>query len=107
LRRALPGFQDLGAVAAAARVSRSLREGGARGVPTGPRPATRENPAGLTPRQVEVLRLVAEGLRNADIAARLFVSERTVDHHVSSILGKLRVKTRGQASAEAARLGLL
>ena len=107
LRRALAGFQELGAVAAATLVSRSLRELGARDVPTGPRAATRENPAGLTPREVEVLGLVAEGLRNADIAAQLFVSERTVGHHVSSILGKLGVKTRGQASAEAARLCLL
>ena len=107
LRRALAVFQELGAVAAATLVSRGLRELGARDIPTGPRAATRENPAGLTPREVEVLGLVAEGLRNAEIAAQLFVSERTVGHHVSSILGKLGVKTRGQASAEAARLGLL
>ena len=69
--------------------------------------ATRENPAGLTARELEVLALVAEGLRNAQIAERLVVSEKTVDHHVSAILRKLDVRTRGEASATAARLGLL
>lgn len=78
-----------------------------RGLPRGPRAATRENPAGLTPREVEVLRLLAEGLRNAQIAQRLVVSEKTVDHHVSAILRKLDVGTRGEAAARAARLGLI
>ena len=75
-------------------------------MPRGPRPSTRENPAGLTARELDVLALVAEGLRNAQIAERLVVSEKTVDHHVSAILRKLDVRTRGEASAEAARLRL-
>ena len=104
LRRALDGLHRLGARPAAAIVARRLRESGVRGLPRGPRRATRENPAQLTPREVEVLRLVAEGLRNAEIAERLFVSERTVDHHVSAILRKLDVQTRAGAVAEAARL---
>jgi DNA-binding NarL/FixJ family response regulator len=54
-----------------------------------------------------VLALVADGLRNAEIAQRLFLSPRTVDHHVSAILRKLGAHTRGEAAAEAARLGLL
>ncbi len=54
-----------------------------------------------------MLALVAEGLPNSEIAARLFISERTVGHHVSSILRKLGVRTRMQASAEGARLGLI
>jgi DNA-binding CsgD family transcriptional regulator/tetratricopeptide (TPR) repeat protein len=106
LRQALDELQRLGASAAAAIVARRLRERGASGLPRGPRPATRQNPANLTPREVEVLKLVAGGLRNADIAARLFVSSKTVDHHVSAILRKLDVRTRAEASAESVRLGL-
>jgi DNA-binding NarL/FixJ family response regulator len=87
-------------------VARTLRERGVRGLPRGPRPATRENAAGLTAREVEVLALLGEGLRNAEIADRLFVSARTIDHHVSAILRKLGVRTRGQAGAEAVRRGL-
>jgi DNA-binding CsgD family transcriptional regulator len=106
LRRALEALQGLGARPAAAIVTRRLRERGARGLPRGPRPATRRNPAGLTPRELEVLALVAGGLRYAEIANRLVLSERTVDHHVGAILRKLGVRTRAQASAEAVRLGL-
>ena len=77
-----------------------------RGLPRGPRPSTRRNPANLTPRELQVLGLVAQGLRSADVAERLFLAEKTVDHHVSAILRKLGVGTRRQASAEAVRLGL-
>jgi DNA-binding NarL/FixJ family response regulator len=107
LRRALDELQRLGAQLAAVIVARRLRERGARGLPRGPRAATRENPAGLTAREVEVLELIGEGLRNADIAERLFLSEKTVSHHVSAILRKLGVRTRGEASAEARRLGIV
>jgi DNA-binding CsgD family transcriptional regulator len=57
-------------------------------------------------RELEVLALVAEGLQNAEIADRLVVSVRTVDHHVSAILRKLDTPTRGRALAKAARLGI-
>jgi DNA-binding CsgD family transcriptional regulator len=106
LRRALAEFQRLGARPAAAIVARRLRKRGALTLPRGPRPATRQNPANLTAREVEVLALVAQGLRNAEIADRLFLAQKTVDHHVSAILRKLGVPTRGHASAEAMRLGL-
>jgi DNA-binding CsgD family transcriptional regulator len=106
VRTGLSELQRLDAQPAAAIVARRLRERGVRGLPRGPRAATRENASGLTPREVEVLALLGDGLRNAEIADRLFLSARTVDHHVSAILRKLGVSTRGQAAAEAARLGL-
>jgi DNA-binding CsgD family transcriptional regulator len=106
LRRALEGLQALGATAAAGVISRRLRERGVANVPRGPRPATRENPAQLTGRELEVLALVADGLRNREIAERLFLSPKTVAHHVSAILRKLGARSRGEAGAHAARLGL-
>ena len=105
-RNAIEQLQQLGANPAAAIVARRLRERGIRGIPRGPRPRTRENPAGLTARELEILPLIGAGLRNSQIAERLVVSEKTVGHHVSAILRKIDVKTRGQAAAKAARLGL-
>jgi DNA-binding CsgD family transcriptional regulator len=106
LRRALAELQRLEARPAAALVARRLRERGALGLPRGPRRSTRHNPAGLTDRELDVLALITEGLHNAQIAERLFLSTKTVDHHVSSILRKLAVPSRGQAGVEAVRLGL-
>ena len=107
LREALQALQDMSAAPAAAIVARRLRERGARGLPRGPRRSTKSNPANLTARELDVLELLVAGLSNAEIAERLVVSIRTVDHHVSSILRKLGVSSRGAASAHAARLGLI
>ena len=107
LQRGLGEMRRLGAEPAAKVFAARLRAIGARGVPRGPRPSTLENPSGLTTRELEVLQLVADGQRNAEIAGHLVVSEKTVAHHVSAILRKLDVQTRGEASAEASRIGLL
>ena len=76
-------------------------------VPRGPRPTTRANPAELTARELDVLRLVVAGKRNAEIADELVLSRRTVDHHVSAILRKLDVRSRGEATVAARERGLL
>jgi DNA-binding CsgD family transcriptional regulator len=107
LRRAMEELQRLGARPAADAVARRLRELGVRRLPRRPRRATAANPAGLTARELEVLALLGSDLRNADIAARLHISEKTVDHHVSAILAKLGVRSRREAARVAAerRLG--
>lgn len=107
MRRALDEFQALGAQAAAGVVARRLRERGVRGLALGPRASTRSNPANLTARELEVLVLLGQNLANAEIADRLVLSRRTVEHHVSAILRKLSAQTRVQAAAESVRLGLV
>ncbi|MFE3181292.1 LuxR C-terminal-related transcriptional regulator [Streptomyces violascens] len=97
LRQALTTFADLGASAAAALTRRALRRLGARAIPTGPRGTTRAHPFGLKRREHEVLGLIAEGHTNARIGERLFISVKTVDHHVSAILAKLGVPDRAAA----------
>jgi len=92
----------LGAQRPAGIVARRLRDRGARGIARGPRAATRAHPAGLTPREQAVLDLLADGLTNTEIAARLVISEKTVGHHVSAILGKLGVGSRYEAARLAA-----
>ena len=79
---------------------------GIRAVPVGPRIATRAHPHGLTRREQEVLELICAGRTNTEIADRLVISARTVDHHVSAVLAKLHAPTRGAAARRAAELGL-
>jgi DNA-binding CsgD family transcriptional regulator/tetratricopeptide (TPR) repeat protein len=105
LRSAFAVFERLGAVPAATTTLQRLREIGARSVSRGPRSTTRANPAGLTSREAEILELVVEGQTNREIADGLFLSPKTVEHHISSILGKLDVPTRRDAARVAADLG--
>ncbi|HEX6488360.1 MAG TPA: AAA family ATPase [Candidatus Dormibacteraeota bacterium] len=92
----------LGARATAAVIARRLREEGATKIARGPRARTLVNPAGLTARELEVAQLLSQGLSNAAIAKRLYLSPKTVDHHVSAILGKLDVRNRGEAATRLA-----
>lgn len=98
-------LNDLGAVPGAQWVRRRLRALGVRSIPRGPTPGTRSNPGGLTDRQMEVANLMREGLTNPEIAARLMVSVRTVDHHVSSVLAKLGLRTRREVMGAAGAWG--
>ena len=93
----------LNAPASAQAVRRDLAHRGLP-VPRGPRGTARANPAGLTARELDTLRYLVEGLSDADIAARLILSERTVGHHVSAILRKLAVPSRSRAAAIAAHI---
>lgn len=99
VREALSLLDGLGARATARIAQNRLRTLGARSVPRGRRPSTRDDPLGLTSREREVLELIGSGSTNSGIAARLFISPKTVDHHVSSILAKLGVASR-QAAAQ-------
>jgi DNA-binding NarL/FixJ family response regulator len=83
-----------------------MRDRGIRSIPAGARTATRVHPRGLTVREQEVLNLLSRGHSNEEISASLFISVRTVEHHVSAILGKLGATTRKDAAKEALKLGL-
>jgi DNA-binding CsgD family transcriptional regulator len=106
LRDALGIFTDLGAMAAAGVTRQAMRERGVRSIPAGPHAATRAHPLGLTRREHEVLDLIVDGRTNAEIAGQLFISAKTVDHHVSAVLAKLGAPSRGAAASKAVRLGL-
>lgn len=98
-------FDSLGARPASQWLRSRLRDLGAQSIPRGPTEQTRSNPAGLTTRQVEVLGLMTLGLTNSEIAEKLFISKKTVEHHVSAIYGKLGVTTRAKAIAWAGESG--
>ena len=106
-RAGLDLLDRLGADQVAAKVRQDLRRRGATVIPSRRREATRANPAGLTARQVEILGLLADGSTNAEIAERLYISAKTVDHHVSAILSKLQVASRRDAVRRGSELGLV
>lgn len=107
LRDALAILERLGANPLAMFVRRRLRNMGARGIPRGRQEATRANPAGLTTKEIEVLILLAKGGSNSELARQLHRSTKTVDHHVSAILGKLGARSRTEAVAAAFALGVI
>ena len=107
LRESLRRLVDLGADAAARRVRQTMRDLGIRSIPAGARTATKAHPRGLTAREQEILELLSQGQSNEEIAASLFISVRTVEHHVSAILGKLGATTRKDAAKEARKLRLM
>ncbi len=104
--RAVELLDSLGAIGTADRVRIALRQEGVGQVPPRPRVSTRSNPGGLTNRQLDVAKLVARGFTNAEIAARLFISPKTADHHVSAVLTKLGVANRRVVVVQADELGL-
>lgn len=107
LRQALAILEKLGAGPLAAIARQRLRELGVRSIPRGPNQGTRANPAGLTMRELEVLRLLARGCTNAQLARRLHRSPRTIEHHVCSLLEKLEVHSRAAAVAAGYERGII
>jgi DNA-binding CsgD family transcriptional regulator len=105
-QEALTLFEQLGARPAAEALRKQLHDAGVRGIARGARTSTREHPFGLTSRELQVLQLLCEGMRNAEIADRLCRSVRTVDHHLAAVFNKLGVDSRMAAIRAAQRAGM-
>lgn len=84
-----------------------MRSAGIKSIPRGIRETTRVNPSFITGRELDVLICLKQGLHNKEIAAKLYISVRTVDQHISSMFFKLNVNSRIKAVAEAVRLGII
>ena len=106
-RKAIHLMESMGAPVVAERIKKEMRTAGIKSIPRGMRKSTETNPAFLTGRELEVLELLKGGLQNKEIAGKLFLSAKTIDHHISSILFKLDVNTRTKAVQEAIRLKIL
>ncbi len=106
-REAIAIVHRLGATTVYEKMKLGMRSEGIRSIPRGSRKTTRENPALLTERELGVLELLKEGLPNKEIGSRLFISAKTVDHHISAILSKLDVDSRSKAVREAIRRGIV
>jgi DNA-binding CsgD family transcriptional regulator/tetratricopeptide (TPR) repeat protein len=106
-KRALMMIKELGADAVYEKLKLEMRASGIKSIPRGMRTSTRSNAANLTGRELDVLKLLKEGLQNKEIAAGLFISAKTVDHHISSILFKLDVNSRAKAVKEAIQMDII
>ncbi|MEP6676605.1 MAG: AAA family ATPase [Ferruginibacter sp.] len=106
-KEALSILQQLGANAVYEKLKMQMRAGGIKNIPRGLRESTKTNPALLTNRELDVLNLLQKAMGNKEIADTLFISPKTVDHHISSILFKLEAGSRSKAVTEALRLGIL
>jgi len=106
-RKALKIVQDLDADAVYEKMKQEMRNAGIKNIPRGIRKSTRSNAALLTYREMDVLRLLKEDMHNKEIAAHLYISAKTVDHHISNILFKLNASSRSKAVSEAMRAGIL
>jgi len=100
-REAIKIVHELGADSVYEKMKLEMRTSGIKKIPRGIRKITRSNPALLTERELDVLQLLKDGLQNNEIGARLFISGRTVGHHLSSIFFKLDVNSRTKAVKEA------
>jgi DNA-binding CsgD family transcriptional regulator/tetratricopeptide (TPR) repeat protein len=106
-RNALAVMQELGATVVYERMKQEMRSAGIKSIPRGMRRSTMSNSAFLTGREMDVLQLLKHGLQNKEIANKLFISAKTVDHHISAIFYKLEVNSRVKAVNEATRLELI
>jgi len=106
-RKAIEMVHNLGADAVYEKLKLEMRRSGIKSIPRGIRKTTQSNPAFLTDRELDILQLLQEGLHNKEIASRLFISAKTVDHHISSILFKLDVNSRIKAVQEAIHLNII
>lgn len=105
-RKAIDIVDKLGAAVVCEKMKFGMRTSGIKNIPRGIRKSTKSNPAQLTDREMGVLQLLKDGLQNKEIAGKLFISPKTVDHHISSIFFKLDVNSRTKAVQEANRLGI-
>jgi ATP/maltotriose-dependent transcriptional regulator MalT len=106
-RNAITIMQTLGATAVCEKMKLEMRTSGIKNIPRGIRKTTSQNPAFLTGRELDILQLLKQGFQNKEIAGKLFISPKTVDHHISSILFKLDVNSRNKAVTEAKRLNII
>jgi len=99
MKKAIIIFDGLGATAASLLLKQKMRKSGIKNIPKGPRQSTKENPSGLTERQLQILELISKGFSNSEIGNRLFISVRTVENHIATLFFKLDIHSRAEAAS--------